>query len=78
MASLLYTQIYMSSYGNTLFMSNITQVWKMWDISNTKCAHGIIWYITIKGQSLVAFIKTGYILVNESTTSKSQILCCCS
>ena len=72
MTSLLYTQIYMSSYDNTLFMSNITQVCKMWDISNTKCAHGIIWYFINKGQSSVAFIKTGYILVNESTTFKNQ------
>ena len=78
MASLLYTQIYMSSYGNTLFMRNITQVWKIWDISNTKCAHRIIWHFIIKGQSSVAFIKAGYILVNESTTNKSQNLCCCS
>ena len=78
MASLLYTQLYMSSYGNTLFMNNITQVCTMRDISNTKCAHGTIWYIIIKGQSSVAFIKAGYILVNESTASKSQNLCCCS
>ena len=78
MASSLYTQIYISSYGNTLFMSNKTQVCTMWDKSNTKYVHKIIWYIIIKGQSSVAYIKAGYILVNESTPSKSQILCCCS
>ena len=41
-------------------------------ISNTKCAHRIISYSIIKGQSSVTFIKTSYIMVNESTTSKKS------
>ena len=67
MVSLLYTQIYMSSCANTLFVDNITQVWKseIYLILNR-----IIWCFLIKGQSSVAFIKAGCILVNESTASK--------